>query len=193
MLTSSTARGSRTCPRPDRGAPEKHQQDFLSRFTQVESRNRVAKKRERLSVLEHEAHREGLKRVRFINRRYADETKMNVAGIFSKWKRYCREHRVGEWREALERHLTREITMDFFLHVCEVSRIESWGTSQQYILQFQLLYTNVTGRRMDRNDAKEPYIVQIIPRPSAVCMSPCPLILVWGGRKKFKALSVAIL
>ena len=164
-LTSSSTRRSRTCPRPDHVIPKEHHQEFLSRFLEKESRNRVTKNRERLSVQEHKAHREGLKHVRFINRCYADETKINVSGIFRKWKRYCREHRMGEWRNALERRLTREISMDFFLHICEVSRINSWGTFQQYIRQFQLLYTNVCGHWMERNDVKELYKVPIIPCP----------------------------
>ena len=72
--------------------------------------------------------------------------------------RYCTEMNVGEWKSTIE-SLGRETTMDFFLHVCETSKIESWGTSKVYIRQFQQLYTSVTGRYMDRNDSKELYKV----------------------------------
>ncbi|KAH8719857.1 hypothetical protein HC256_000269 [Beauveria bassiana] len=47
--------------------------------------------------------------------------------------------------------------MDFFLFVCGNYNVRSWGTSEEYIRQFQQLYTTVTGRYMDRNDAKEVY------------------------------------
>ena len=73
-------------------------------------------------------------------------------------RRYCSEKRVGEWKETLM-SIARETMMDFFLFVCEISKIESWGTSLLYIRQFQSLYTTVTGRFMDRNDMKELYKV----------------------------------
>jgi hypothetical protein len=72
--------------------------------------------------------------------------------------RYCEENKVGGWKSTLKT-LQRETTMDFFLFVCGNYNIKSWGTSHVYIRQFQQLYTTVTGRFMDRNDAKEVYKV----------------------------------
>ncbi|KAJ4307538.1 hypothetical protein N0V84_012656 [Fusarium piperis] len=148
----------RTAPQSVAGnsAPN-HHHDFLARFTEREAQNRTANRPQPLTVREHRAHREALKKVRFINRRYADETKINVAGIWRKWRDYCDTQGIGDWREALEKRPTREILLDFFLHVCEVSNITSWGTSHEYIRQFQILYSNVRGQYLDRNDSKELY------------------------------------
>lgn len=66
---------------------------------------------------------------------------------------------VGDWRATIV-NLTRDIVMDFFLFVCSNYRVRSWGTSEEYMRQFQQLYTTVTGRYMDRNDAKEVYKVR---------------------------------
>lgn len=71
--------------------------------------------------------------------------------------RYCTENGVGEWHITLE--LSREIMIDFVLFVYGNYKIQSWGTSLEYICQFQQLYTTVTGRFVDRNDARELYKV----------------------------------
>lgn len=52
--------------------------------------------------------------------------------------------------------------MDFLLFICTNYRVGSWGTSNEYIRQFQQLYTTVTGQFMDRNDVKEVYKVPFI-------------------------------
>lgn len=65
---------------------------------------------------------------------------------------------VGDWRDTILT-LTRETVMDFFLFVCGNYKVRSWGTSEEYMRQFQQLYTTVTGQYMDRNDAKEVYKV----------------------------------
>ena len=49
--------------------------------------------------------------------------------------------------------------MDFFLFVCGNYNVRSWGTSEEYMRQFQQLYTTVTGQYMNRNAAKEVYKV----------------------------------
>lgn len=69
---------------------------------------------------------------------------------------------LGDW-ETILKGLTREVTMDFFLFVCGNYNIQSWGTSEEYIRLFQLLYTTVTGQYMDRNDSKEVYKVSSPP------------------------------
>ncbi|KAH9984587.1 hypothetical protein F4779DRAFT_632530 [Xylariaceae sp. FL0662B] len=71
---------------------------------------------------------------------------INVSGIFGKWKRYCDEMEVGDWKVTIE-SVTRATMQDFFL----------WGTSQENIRQFQQLHTTVTGRYPNRNDIKELY------------------------------------
>jgi hypothetical protein len=43
--------------------------------------------------------------------------------------------------------------------MCERYNITSWGSIEEYIRQFQQLYTTVNGRYMDRNHSKEVYKV----------------------------------
>ncbi|CAG9949488.1 unnamed protein product [Clonostachys rosea f. rosea IK726] len=64
--------------------------------------------------------------------------------------------KIGDWKTTIQ-NLKLETTQDFFLYVCERSKITSWGTGEEYIRQFQQLYTTVTGQYMDRNHAKEVY------------------------------------
>ena len=73
-------------------------------------------------------------------------------------RRYCEEKKVGDWKRTIE-SLSRAVTMDFLLFICANYNINSWGTTGEYIRQFQQLYTTVTGQYMDRNDAKEVYKV----------------------------------
>lgn len=44
--------------------------------------------------------------------------------------------------------------------MCERYKITSWGSAEEYIRQFQQLYTTVNGQYMDRNDSKEVYKVR---------------------------------
>ncbi|RYO82108.1 hypothetical protein DL764_009661 [Monosporascus ibericus] len=139
---------------------------FLRRFTAREAQNRAAKQTPTLSVEQHAAHRAQLSNVRFIKPKYSEETEINVSGIFNKWRRYCTDMQVGDW-EASIKNLRRETTQDFFLYVCERYKIKSWGSGEEYIRQFQQLYTTVNGRYMDRNDAKEVnkyYKCVLVPR-----------------------------
>ncbi|KAK3177464.1 hypothetical protein K4F52_009755 [Lecanicillium sp. MT-2017a] len=135
-------------------APDNHHLDFL----QIQRTKRLerASKPAPLSAKQHAANRERLSTVRFVKPKYSLETEINVTGIFGKWKRYCDEMKVGDWRATLV-NITRATTMDFFLFICGNYKIRSWGSSEEYIRQFQQLYTTVTGRYMDRNDAKEVY------------------------------------
>lgn len=66
--------------------------------------------------------------------------------------------KVGDW-EATIKNLKRETSQDFFLYVCERSKITSRGSTEEYIRQFQQLYTTVNSQYIDRNDAKEVYKV----------------------------------
>ncbi|KAL6354147.1 hypothetical protein LRP88_12481 [Fusarium phalaenopsidis] len=137
------------------GAPDNHA-DFLARVAQRESRSRGTRRPAPLSAEAHEENRKQLRRVTFVKPVYARETRINVAGLFRKWERYCQEKKVGDWKATLE-DLQRETTMDFLLFVCGNYKVNSWGTLDVYIRQFQQLYTTVTGRFMDRNDSKEVY------------------------------------
>ncbi|KAF5962953.1 hypothetical protein FBULB1_13691 [Fusarium bulbicola] len=107
---------------------------FLERFNARQAQNRAAKQKPTLSVEEHAAHRAQLGTVRFIKPRYSEQTEINVSGIFNKWRRYCVDMKVGEWKATLE-NLDRGTTQDFLLY----------------------LYTTVNGQYMDRNDTKEVY------------------------------------
>ncbi|KAF1738509.1 hypothetical protein CRV24_000435 [Beauveria bassiana] len=99
-----------------------------------------------LSAEQHAANRECLSTVRFVNPKYSAETEINVSGIFGRWKRYCSEKEVGDWRATIV-NLTRATTMDFFLLVCGNYNVRSWALHDCY----RALY--------DRNDAKEVYKV----------------------------------
>ncbi|GKU11529.1 unnamed protein product [Fusarium langsethiae] len=129
---------------------------FLERFNARQARNRATKQKPTLSVEEHAAHRAQLGNVRFIKPRYSEQTEINVSGIFNKWRRYCADMKVGEWKATLE-NLDRGTTQDFLLYICERYKITSWGSGHEYIRQFQQLYTTVNGQYMDRNDTKEVY------------------------------------
>ncbi|CVL09160.1 uncharacterized protein FMAN_15436 [Fusarium mangiferae] len=131
---------------------------FLESFAAKEAQRRAAKQKPTLSIEEHAAHRAQLADVLFIKPKYADETEINVTGIFRKWVRYCTDMKVGDWKATIQ-NLRRETTQDFILFMCEHYNIRSWGSTHEYIRQFQQLYTNINGRYMDRNDAKEVYKV----------------------------------
>ncbi|KAH7309929.1 FluG domain-containing protein [Stachybotrys elegans] len=129
---------------------------FLQRFAAREAENRAAKQKPTLSVEQHASHRAQLSKVRFFKSKYSQETEINVSGIFRKWQRYCEDLQVGDWKLTIK-SLKRETTQDFILYICENSKIKSWATCEEYIRQFQQLYTTVTGQYMDRNDTKEVY------------------------------------
>ncbi|KAH7129645.1 hypothetical protein B0J13DRAFT_453386 [Dactylonectria estremocensis] len=137
------------------GLHENHA-SFLERFNARQARSRAARQKPTLSVEEHAAHRAQLGNVRFIKPKYSDQTEINVSGIFNKWKRYCADMEVGDWKTTIE-NLDRGTTQDFLLYVCERCKITSWGSGHEYIRQFQQLYTTVNGQYMDRNDTKEVY------------------------------------
>ncbi|RSL81437.1 hypothetical protein CEP52_017198 [Fusarium oligoseptatum] len=141
-----------------RGGLHENHASFLERFHARQAQNRAARQQPTLSVEEHAAHRAQLGNVRFIKPKYSDQTKINVSGIFNKWKRYCDDMEVGDWRATIE-NLDRAIVQDFLLYVCERYKITSWGSGHEYIRQFQQLYTTVNGQYMDRNDTKEVYKV----------------------------------
>lgn len=69
-----------------------------------------------------------------------------------------------DWESPLH-NLTREMMMDFFLFVGEMSKLSSTGSSKGYIRRFSELYTSVTGRYVDRNDYKELYKVETLAAP----------------------------
>ncbi|KAF1738490.1 hypothetical protein CRV24_000416 [Beauveria bassiana] len=135
-------------------APDNHHLDFLQ-FQKAKQLEKAAKPAP-LSAEQHAANRECLSTVQFVQPNYSAETEINVSGILGRWKRYCNEMNVGDWRATIA-NLSRATTMDFFLFVCGNYKVRSWGSSGEYIRQFQQLYTTVTGRYMDRNDAKEVY------------------------------------
>ncbi|KAJ9139029.1 hypothetical protein NKR19_g7609 [Coniochaeta hoffmannii] len=116
--------------------PKRHYADFIQRFTQQESERRIAKRPKTLTAAQHAALREQLKDVQFLKPDYADNTKINIAGMLRKWKRYCVSAKLtGTWEEVIKR-VDRAMAMDFLLHLCE-------------------LYASAIGRYIDRNDSRE--------------------------------------
>ncbi|KAH7146947.1 hypothetical protein B0J13DRAFT_595275 [Dactylonectria estremocensis] len=115
-------------PSSAKGGLHENDAAFLQRFAAREAENRATKQKATLSVEQHAAHRAQISNVRFIKPQYANETQINISSIFNKWRRYC---------------------VDL--------KITSWGTSHEYIRQFQQLYITVNGQYMDRNDTKEVY------------------------------------
>ncbi|KAF4333756.1 hypothetical protein FBEOM_12422 [Fusarium beomiforme] len=138
------------------GGLHKNNAAFLQSFAVQEAERRAAKQKPTLSIEEHAAHRAQLTDVLFIKPKYSGETEINVSGIFRKWLRYCTDLEVGDWKATIQ-NLKRETTQDFVLYMCERYNITSWGSVEEYIRQFQQLYTTVNGRYMDRNHSKEVY------------------------------------
>ncbi|RYP48545.1 hypothetical protein DL768_005584 [Monosporascus sp. mg162] len=66
--------------------PQRHHADFIQRFTQQESERRIAKRPKALTAAQHAALREQLKEVHFLKPDYADNIKINIAGMLRKWK-----------------------------------------------------------------------------------------------------------
>jgi hypothetical protein len=62
--------------------PQRHDADFIQRFTQQESERRIAKRPKALTAAQHAALREQLKEVHFLKPDYADNTKINIAGCY---------------------------------------------------------------------------------------------------------------
>ncbi|KAL8310634.1 hypothetical protein RB597_010464 [Gaeumannomyces tritici] len=141
--------------RPGASGPLDNHAHFLAQFSEGEARRGVDRRPAPLSAEEHAANRKRLERA-FVKPVLAEASQINVAGIFKKWKRYCKEKNVGD-PEAILKSLRPETTKDFFLFVCGNYTIKSWGTTHVYIRQFQQLYTVITGRFMDRNNAREVY------------------------------------
>ncbi|KAF9784252.1 hypothetical protein IL306_007720 [Fusarium sp. DS 682] len=105
-----------------------HHSDFVKRFTHQESQRRVKKKPAPLNAIQRAALREQLKGVHFLKLDYADNTKINIAGILRKWKTYCKAAELGPWKKVIEK-ADRAMAMDFLDHICERSKINSEGTS----------------------------------------------------------------
>ena len=115
---------------------------------------------------QHDAFRRQVGSVRFLMPAWADNTKLNIAGILRKWKayvngkpppvrshvqisltntlhRYCKHMKQGEWRSVLEA-ANKAVAMDFLLHLCETCRITSWGTNWQYFRQYKQRKLTIT-------------------------------------------------
>jgi hypothetical protein len=65
---------------------DNHHTHFLNQFAYNQSHKRTSKKPAPLSAKQRAALREQLKDVRFLQPDYADNTKINIAGILRKWK-----------------------------------------------------------------------------------------------------------
>ncbi|KAI0467045.1 FluG domain-containing protein [Xylaria cf. heliscus] len=136
------------------GAPD--HPDFPRRVANKEADSRVIKRPAPLSTRQHAAHHEQLRPVQYIKQKYAIETEINATGIFGKWKRYCAEMVVGDWKLTIE-SLDRETLIDSSLFVWENYKTKSRGSSQEYIRRFSRPHTTSAGRYVDRNRTKELY------------------------------------
>ncbi|KAL2260201.1 hypothetical protein VTK26DRAFT_5875 [Humicola hyalothermophila] len=83
--------------------PEKERNaDFIRRFTQREEERRIAKRPAALTADQRAALRKQLEGTQFLKPDYADNTKINIAGILRKWKRYCEFIKLGgTWRDVI--------------------------------------------------------------------------------------------
>ena len=63
-----------------------HHAHFIKEFTHKESNRHISKKPAPLSAKQRAVLREQLKEVHFLKPDYADNTKINIAGILRKWK-----------------------------------------------------------------------------------------------------------
>jgi hypothetical protein len=77
----------RTPSRPLANNRQHHHTDFIQGFTQRESQKRIAKRPKTLTAAQHAALCEPLKESFFLKPNWADNTKINIAGILRKWKR----------------------------------------------------------------------------------------------------------
>jgi hypothetical protein len=74
--------------RPLANDRQRHHAYFIQGFTQRESQKRIAKRPKTLTAAQHAALREQLKESCFLKPDWADNTKINIAGILRKWSRY---------------------------------------------------------------------------------------------------------
>lgn len=65
-----------------------HHADFVNHFTKREYKKRVQRKPRPLNAAQRAALRKQLEEVRFLKPDYADNTKINIAGILRKWKMF---------------------------------------------------------------------------------------------------------
>ncbi|KAK4148342.1 hypothetical protein C8A00DRAFT_19818, partial [Chaetomidium leptoderma] len=128
--------------------------DFVQRFTQRETARRIAKRPVALTPEQRAALRQQLEGIHFLQPDYADKTKINIARMLRKWKKYCEFIGEGFWRDVIK-DAKRAMAMDFLEYLCQTYRITSWGTSWEYFRQYKQLYAGVAGRYMDINDSKE--------------------------------------
>ncbi|KAK4443297.1 hypothetical protein QBC34DRAFT_430912, partial [Podospora aff. communis PSN243] len=89
--------------------------DFIKRFTERESQNRITKRRPKeLTAAQCAGLRRQLRDIRFLKPAYADNSKINIAGILRKWKKYC---------ESTD----KAMAMDFLDYLCDTYKIASWA------------------------------------------------------------------
>jgi hypothetical protein len=66
---------------------QRYNADFVHRFTRREQERRVAKRPKLLTAAQRRKLRAKLRSIQFLKPDYADNTKINIAGILRKWKR----------------------------------------------------------------------------------------------------------
>ncbi|KAL7940735.1 FluG domain-containing protein [Trichoderma barbatum] len=136
-------------------APPNYHHNFLQQFATKEHQRLT--RPAPFTAKEHAIHREQLRTAQSLQPCYANETKINIAGMLKKWESYCRDILDIQNSKQVMTDLKYETTSDFLLYVCGRHKLGSWGTLLQYMRQFQQLYTLSTGQYMDRHDTKEVY------------------------------------
>ncbi|OAF59654.1 hypothetical protein VC83_03943 [Pseudogymnoascus destructans] len=89
-----------------------------------------------------------------IKNKYAPATVDNLGGIRSKFKRFCHNQHLGDWRSVI-RDCSRGTTISFIQHMYNEDRVKKRGSMSQYTAQFGMLYNKENGRLMDSNNRKE--------------------------------------
>lgn len=126
--------------RRDMDGYSNHHADFIKRFAQQESQNRVKKKNASLNAKQRAALREQLKEVHFLKPDYADNTKINMKmykasplpffslssfiffnyNYFANLPGYCKATELGHWKQVIEK-ADRAIaikSMCYYKHRC---------------------------------------------------------------------------
>ncbi|KAL2255145.1 hypothetical protein VTK26DRAFT_4010 [Humicola hyalothermophila] len=99
---------------------QRYNADFIRRFTQREEERRITKRPKALTAAQRAALRDQLRNVKFLKPDYADNTKIKIAGILRKWKRYCEFAELGaDWKKVLM-NADRAEAIDFLEYLCQL-------------------------------------------------------------------------
>ncbi|PTB34918.1 hypothetical protein M441DRAFT_154576 [Trichoderma asperellum CBS 433.97] len=136
-------------------APPNCHIEFLQQFT-VKEHARLDRP-EVWTAEEHAFHRELLYTTKSNLPDHAPETRINLAILSKKWKRYCTEKLKTEDQKLAIKNIDCETLKDFITFICLNYNNKSQGSIFHYIRGFQQLYRLASGEYMNRNDSEEVY------------------------------------